>query len=126
MAAPSFTLFDTPVGWCGIVWNASGVAGVQLPERDEKATRARLRRRHPAANEAPPPPPIRQVIERVTQVLSGEGGDLSTVVLDMSGIPPQRRDIYAIARGIPAGATLSYGEIAARLGDGGDAREVGE
>jgi methylated-DNA-[protein]-cysteine S-methyltransferase len=126
MAAQSYALFETPVGLCGIVWNASGVAGVQLPERDEKATRARLRRRSPEAHEAAPPPLIRQVIERVTRVLSGKGDDLSAVVLDMSGIPPQRRDIYAIARGIPAGATLSYGEIAIRLGDGGDAREVGE
>ena len=62
----------------------------------------------------------------MTRVLSGEGADLTTVALDMSDIPPQRRDIYAVARNIPVGATLSYGEIAARLGDGGDARDVGE
>lgn len=126
MSAQSYALFETHVGWCGIVWNASGVAGVQLPERGESATRARLRRRYPGAQEAAPPPPIRQAIERMTGLLGGEGGDLSTVVLDMSDIPPPRRDIYAIARSIPAGATLSYGEIAARLGGAGDAREVGE
>ena len=31
-----------------------------------------------------------------------------------------------MARSIPAGATLSYGEIAARLGDSSLARDVGE
>ena len=44
----------------------------------------------------------------------------------MDGIAPFRRAIYAVLRGIPAGATLSYGEIAARLGDGSAARDVGE
>jgi methylated-DNA-[protein]-cysteine S-methyltransferase len=34
--------------------------------------------------------------------------------------------VYAVARSIPPGATLSYGEIAARLGDRGAARDVGE
>jgi methylated-DNA-[protein]-cysteine S-methyltransferase len=126
MSAQSYALFETPVGWCGIVWGASGVAGVQLPERDQKATRTRLERRYAEAQEAAPPPAIRQAIERMTQLLSGEGGDLSMVVLDMSDIPPQRRDIYAVARSIPAGDTLSYGEIASRLSDGGDARDVGE
>jgi methylated-DNA-[protein]-cysteine S-methyltransferase len=126
MSAQSFALFETPVGSCGIVWNARGIAGVQLPERGANGTRARLRRRYPDAQEAASPPPIRQAIERVTGVLSGEGGDLSTVALDMSDIPPPRRDIYAVARSIPAGATLSYGEIAARLGGSVDAREVGE
>ncbi len=126
MTAQSYALFETSMGWCGIVWNASGVAGMQLPERDELATRARLRRRYPGANEAAPTPPIRQAIERITRVLSGEGGDLSGVVLDMSDIPPQRREIYAVARSIPPGATLSYGEIAARLDGTGDARDVGE
>jgi len=126
MSAQSYALFETPVGWCGIAWNACGVAGVQLPERGENGTRARLRRRYPEAYEAAPSPPIRQAIERMTRVLSGEGADLTTVALDMSDIPPLRRDIYAVARNIPVGDTLSYGEIAARLGDGGDARDVGE
>jgi methylated-DNA-[protein]-cysteine S-methyltransferase len=126
MSAQSYELFETPVGWCGIVWNGCRVAGVQLPERGKNETRARLQRRYPGVQEAAPPPSIRQAIDRITRLLSGEGGDLSKVELDMSDIPPQRRDIYAVARSIPAGATLSYGEIAARLGAGSDARDVGE
>jgi methylated-DNA-[protein]-cysteine S-methyltransferase len=76
--------------------------------------------------EATPPPHIRQVIEQITGLLDGRGGDLSSVALDLDGIPRVRREIYAIARGIPAGSTLTYGEIAAQLGNAGDAREVGE
>lgn len=127
MSTHSFALFHTSVGWCGIAWNSRGVAGVQLPERGENATRRRLLQRFPAAREAPPPPPIRQAIEGISELLNGEGGDLSAIALDMDGISPTHRAIYAITRGIPAGATATYGEIAARLdGGGGDARDVGE
>jgi methylated-DNA-[protein]-cysteine S-methyltransferase len=59
-------------------------------------------------------------------LLTGERCDLSGAVLDMAGIQPFRRQVYAIARTIPAGGTLSYGEIADRLGDRSAAREVGE
>jgi methylated-DNA-[protein]-cysteine S-methyltransferase len=126
MSADNHALFQTAVGWCGIAWSASGVAGVQLPERSQEATRARLQRRYPATQEATPPPHIRQAIEQMTGLLDGQGGDLSAVALDLDGIPPVRREIYAIARRIPAGNTLTYGEIAARLDGAGDAREVGE
>ena len=54
MSSLEFTLFDTPVGRCGIVWGHRGVAGVQLPERSIGATQARLQRRYPDARETRP------------------------------------------------------------------------
>lgn len=44
-----FTLFDTAIGLCAIAWGSNGIAGVQLPEASESETRARMRRRFPAA-----------------------------------------------------------------------------
>src|SRR5262249_51133598 len=41
------------------------------------------------------------------------------------GVPPFERRVLEIARTIPRGATLRYGDIAARLGEP-DAREVGQ
>ncbi len=123
---PAFTLFTTPIGACGIAWTTHGVAAVQLPERDENATRARLLRRCPGAHEAEPPEHIRQAIDTIAALLGGEHRELSDVSLDMSGVPPLHQLVYAIARGIPAGSTLSYGEIAERLGDKSAARDVGE
>ncbi len=52
MSDLGFALFETAIGRCGIVWSARGIAGVQFPERDERATRNRLLRRFPAAREA--------------------------------------------------------------------------
>jgi methylated-DNA-[protein]-cysteine S-methyltransferase len=44
----------------------------------------------------------------------------------MEGVPPFHRRVYEVARTIPPGATLSYGEVAARLGAPGAARAVGQ
>ena len=92
----------------------------------DRPTRARLRRRFPDAREASPPSPVQRAIEGIVALLRGEAIDLSAVALDMDGVPPFERRVYEVARTIPAGATLAYGDIAARLGAPGEARAVGE
>ena len=124
--ASGWALFDTAIGWCGIAWSARGVAGVQLPEGSERDTRARLRRRFPEAREAPPPAPVQRAIDGVVALLRGEDCRLETVALDMDGVPPFHRRVYEVARTIRPGATLSYGEVAARMGAPGAARDVGQ
>ena len=126
MSEHGFTLFDTAVGRCGLAWGARGIVGVQLPEAHEPATRARLLRRFPDAREAPPPPAVRRALAGIAALLRGEASDLSTVALDMDGVPPFHRRVYEVARAIPPGATFSYGEVAARLGAPGSARAVGQ
>ena len=126
MSAQRFALFDTALGRCGIAWSAVGVAGVQLPEQHDSATRARLLRRYPDAREASPPTHIQQAIDDIAGLLRGEGRDLSAVALDMDGVAQFDQRVYAVARTIPAGATLTYGDIAVRLGDSSVAREVGQ
>jgi methylated-DNA-[protein]-cysteine S-methyltransferase len=120
-----FILFDAAIGRCGIAWHGSRVTGVQLPEGNELKTRARLQRRCPPAHEASPPPEVERAIAGIVALLRGEPSDLSAIALDMEGVPEFERRVYEVARTIPPGATLSYGEIAARLGERGLAREVG-
>jgi methylated-DNA-[protein]-cysteine S-methyltransferase len=126
MSNQQFALFDTPIGRCGIVWSERGIAGLFLPESDEKRTRSRLGRRFPGSVESDAPPAVRVAIERITALLSGEPVDLTDVSLDMDHVEPFRREVYAIARTIRPGETLTYGEIAERLGDKARARDVGE
>jgi methylated-DNA-[protein]-cysteine S-methyltransferase len=126
MSGRGFALFDTAIGSCGIVWAERGVVAVQLPEASEAATRARMRRRFPEAGETPPPASVERAIAGIVTLLDGETTDLSDVVVDMEHIPPFNRRVYEIARAIPPGSTLSYGEVAARLGDPGAARDVGQ
>ena len=122
----SFALFDTAIGHCGVVWSARGIAGMQLPEKSEQATRDRMLRRYPGVREAAPPADMRRVIDDIAALLRGEAIDLSGVALDDDGVPLFNRQVYGIARGIRPGATLSYGEIAERLGDRNLAREVAQ
>jgi methylated-DNA-[protein]-cysteine S-methyltransferase len=126
MTAPGFALFDTPIGHCAIAWGERGVVGVQLPEASEARTLARMRRRFPDTPEAPPPAAVERAIEAIVALLQGEAIDLSAIALDMEHVPPFERRVYEVARTIPPGATLAYGDIAARLGAPGEAREVGQ
>jgi methylated-DNA-[protein]-cysteine S-methyltransferase len=122
----SFTLFDTAIGRCAIAWSERGIVAMQLPEATDAATRARMLKRHREAREAPPPPDVAAGIAAIVALTGGEARDLSAVTLDMAAVPDFRRRVYEIARTIAAGATLTYGEIARRLGDPGAARDVGQ
>jgi O-6-methylguanine DNA methyltransferase len=126
MTASGFALFDTAIGRCGIAWGDRGIAGVQLPEAGEQETRARMLHRFPAAGEAAPPAEVRQAIERMASLLRGEASDLPAIALDMDGVPEFHRRVYEAARAIPPGSTLSYCDIAKRVGAPGAARAVGQ
>lgn len=119
-------MFDTAIGPCGIAWGPCGIVGVQLPERHATATRGRLRRHYPDVPEASPPPEVQRASDDIIALLRGESRELSNVVLDMGGIPAFRQRLYAALRNIPAGSTITYGDLAARIGDGCTARDVGE
>jgi methylated-DNA-[protein]-cysteine S-methyltransferase len=119
-------LFETPIGTGAIAWGERGVTGVELPHFDTAKVRAELKRRSPASVEAPPPPEIQRAIDAMTSLLQGESADLSSVELDLEGVPAFERRVYQTARSVPAGATITYGELASRLGDARLAREVGQ
>jgi methylated-DNA-[protein]-cysteine S-methyltransferase len=126
MSETAFALFDTAIGRCAIVLNARGIAGVGFPEGNEQATRKRLLRRHPSARESAPPRDVQDAIDGIVALLAGTPRDFSKVRLDTAGLSDLQRRVYDIARKIPPGATLTYGEIAERLGDRLLARDVGE
>jgi methylated-DNA-[protein]-cysteine S-methyltransferase len=121
-----FALFETAIGTCAIVWSARGICGVQLPENDAASTRARVARRFADAREAAPAPIIQEAIDGIVALLAGEPRDLTGVVIDDADIPSFNRRVYAIVRTIPPGKTITYGEIAKRLGDPLLARDVGQ
>ena len=126
MDATGLYLFDTPIGRCGIGWSPRGIATVQLPDRDDAALLARLRQRLPGAPLAAPPAGAREAAERTQRLLQGERDAMCDVLLDMQGIAPFHQRVYARARAIPPGCTLTYGGLARDIGEPGAARAVGQ
>lgn len=126
MDTPSFALFDTPIGPCALAWGAQGLVGVLLPEASAAATRARAQRRFRGAREAEPPADVQHAIARIVGLLRGHADDLRDIELDTRALPPFIRRVCELTRGIPPGHTLTYGELAARLGEPNAARAVGQ
>jgi methylated-DNA-[protein]-cysteine S-methyltransferase len=126
MIEPRFALFHTAIGCCGIAWSEAGIIAVQLPQSDAAATRRSLKRSVTGAVEATPPADIAKAIAGIVALLAGERRDLRDIVIDERAIPAFNRRVYAIVRQILPGETMTYGEIAERLGDRSLARAVGQ
>ena len=121
-----FALFDTAIGECCVVWNKRGIVRTRLPEGGARAARDQIARRYPAARETAPPDEIKRAIDDMIALLGGEPKDLTGVKIDTTDVPDFNRQVYNIARTIPAGATMTYGQIAERLGDRRLSRDVGQ
>ena len=92
----------------------------------EDKTRTRIRQSHGELAEAPPPSEVRYAIDGIVELLAGKPNDLVDIVLDLNGVPEFNRGVYDIARTIPPGKTLTYGDIAKRLGGVELSRDVGQ
>lgn len=121
-----YTLFDTDLGRLGILWSETGIAATYLPESSADVIRRRILARFPTAGEAAPPPSVRAAIQAIQELLRGEAKSLLDIKLDLDRLQAFHRDVYEIARRIPAGETTTYGEIAKVLGMPGAARAVGQ
>ena len=126
MTDQNFALFDTAIGVCAIAWGPRGINSVQLPMGSEDKTRARIRQRHGEIPEAQPPVAVQHVIDRIVALLAGQSDDLRDIDLDLADVPAFHRGVYDIARTIPPGKTMTYGDIAKRLGGVELSREVGQ
>lgn len=122
----SYIIFETAIGFAALAWSDKGLAGVRLPEPDAERARGRLLSRFPDAVEAAPTPEIARAVEGVRALMRGEKDDLMDVAIEIDRVPAFNAQVYEIARAIPPGETLTYGQIAERLGDKLLARDVGQ
>ena len=121
-----YTLFETEIGWAGLAWNdRHRLVGVHLPERDPDNSRRSFARRFPGITAGSAPESLAPTIAGIQALMRGEKADLSATPLDITRVPQFNARVYEIARRIPSGQTLTYGEIATQLGDKLLARDVG-
>ena len=126
MTGQHFAIFDTALGRCGIAWGERGINAVQLPMGTEEKTVGRIRQRYGEIAEATPSVEVQSAIDGMTELMAGKPKDLSGVVLDLDDVPDFNRSVYDIARTIPPGKTMTYGDIAKRLGGVELSRDVGQ
>ena len=119
-------LFDTAIGPCAIAWTDHALAAVQLPESTPEGTQRRLLRYTGVVEEGAPPAFVRAAIARIQALLQGTPDDLADLPLAMEGVPEFHQRVYAVARAIPPGEVLTYGDVARRVGEPGAARAVGQ
>ena len=123
---PSIHLYETALGWCGMIWRDETIIGAQLPLADRDATLRRIMQRFPDATENAPPLWIKTIAGDVTALLSGEQRIFSSAPLAMEDVPDFNRAVYTIVKDIPPGETLTYGMIAKQIGTVEDSRRVGQ
>lgn len=125
MGPARFCAVETAIGPVALLWTKAGIAGLALPGDGPAAIRARFDRIRPGAAERDPDGAALPAIAGVRALLRGERVDLRGVALDLAGVPAFDRRVYDVASEIPAGRTLTYGAVAARIGEPGAARAVG-
>ena len=68
---------------------------------------------------------LRRAMAAIVRLLNGEARALGPLAIDYRDASEFHRQVCEAARAIPPGETLTYGELAARLGKPGAARAVG-
>lgn len=126
MPTPGCAVFPTAIGPVGIAWSTCGIAGIQLPVGSSAgATERSIRRRFPGARPGEPDAVAAQAVPAIIRYLEGDPTDLDAVAIAWPEGPSFDLAVWRIARAIPYGETLTYGAVAAQLGEPDRAREVG-
>lgn len=97
--------FATVLGRCAVSWHDAGLTGFELPEAAPRA-----------GDVAEPPAEIAAIVARVQAHLRREWQDFSDLRYDFSRVPAFHAGVLRATLAVKAGATRSYGEIAAALG----------
>jgi methylated-DNA-[protein]-cysteine S-methyltransferase len=66
------------------------------------------------------------VVTNLQRYFAGERVDFASIALDLTGVAPFYREVYAAARRVGWGETATYGELARQAGAPGAARAVGQ
>ena len=125
MSECAYTIFETPIGRCALVWRGGLIVGAALPASSDERLKESIARRFSGAREAEPPEYVEAAMAAVVRLLSGEKETFAALELDLGGLAEFERRVLEFTRQIPPGETRTYGEIAAALGNPGAARAVG-
>lgn len=122
------TIFKTPWGHFGLIFNAHALCRALLPVPDpDRARDLLLADPHLAALDIPFEKDLaRDLQQRIVAYFEGENPDFSTdPAVDLADRGPFTRAVFAACRRIPFGRTASYAQLAHKAGRRRAARAVG-
>jgi len=119
-----FSMFDTPVGVCGMVWTAQSICRFSLPELSPEATRERLLRGVSAVESEPMGLAV-DARDGVLALLATGNADLSAIPVSYGALSPFDISVLETIRPLAPGQTTTYGDIARELGDVALSQAVG-
>ncbi|HVW91427.1 MAG TPA: methylated-DNA--[protein]-cysteine S-methyltransferase [Devosia sp.] len=120
-----YCLIATAFGPIGLLWSERGLRRLQLPDVEAPAAHARLLHGIEAA-EADPPAGLEPSIVKLQRYFAGVRTELDDIPIDLEGVPDFFGALYLEMRTLGWGETVTYGELAARVGAPGAARAVGQ
>jgi methylated-DNA-[protein]-cysteine S-methyltransferase len=115
------TVVDSPVGPLTLVATDGALAGLYMDDQRHRPAGEAFGEREEFG--APDPTPLREAADQLEDYFAGRR-TVFDVPVAFAGTPFQNR-VWAALREIPFGETLSYGELAERVGRPGAARAVG-
>lgn len=119
----SYAVADSYLGPVVVAATVRGVCAIEFGAGADEL-QARLAARFPGAELMPGDEDFAATVARVVAFLEAPAAGLD-LPLDIQGTAFQRR-VWEALRAIPAGATASYAEVAARVGQPGAARAVAQ
>jgi O-6-methylguanine DNA methyltransferase len=114
-----FADVPTPIGTFRVVWDAGGVQVIDLLERGSEQTGTPSGARLVKPPFLPGSPP-----KQLQEYFKGERKRFELVVEPLGGSEFDR-SVWSALQKVPAGETITYGELAKRVGRIGSARAVG-
>ncbi|MBU0675307.1 MAG: methylated-DNA--[protein]-cysteine S-methyltransferase [Proteobacteria bacterium] len=130
MKGPSYCLFETSFGVCGLVWTTPPLASPAikhflLPESTVEIILAKIAGLCGGILPGVPPPWINELIARIRSHFQGILQNFDDILVDLEQVGSFSRKVYVVARTISAGETATYGDLARAVGSPGAARAVG-
>ena len=119
-----FALFDTCLGWMGVVGSPGGLRRVILPQESKEAVASQVGGRE-YAFESCDFASFGDLPQRLKRYLEGEPVNFPEK-LDLAGTTRFQQSVWQIARAIPYAETRSYAWVAGQLGLPRAARAVGQ
>ena len=109
-----YEIFETRLGWIGLLASGKGLRRTTLPQASPDECMALLGEE--AEKATPSPERFERLKSKLKQYFAGGPATFDQEPLDMDGATPFFRAAWDACRSIPVGETRSYGWLAAQAG----------